>query len=549
MQGIRRDAQGHPLARSILGNVEMFEEVEAAETEPELSFTDPVPQTSAPVTDAASAAPSHRSSTRSRADPAVERQKYLGRLKMAMSHSDKVRVEEKARDQELLDMLPISEKFALNSDGKVMARWKERQKDWERLQRNIAMRMGKDSSKMLMGESNDFREKAEEYQTVLAAVPANERNTGAQWEMSLRNQGSRLVPIGNIFSGLFCPLKAEVPMPKVIRRPRLERASNTRQPPPPGTGNGILVKTWRDDHELLRRKRVLRKSLAEVRPHVITPELSDRLVIVSENLLQWAHDSSKEFFSRQEKQQASGASLLVRENSATNLAANTPARAALSEKPATQESGVDNDKMPCLKLGPSPYVLLESAIKQPVQSALTLENLGSATLFYEWTRVEDSPSLVAQSKQGTLAGDFASDPSAMFAISKDMTESRFLCQNASGVLMPGETKATVFSFESSTPGSFSESWKLTITPPAAVLGQLIPSDNGMVVVSLLGAATTIDTNEHCRQPIRRQIESGVTRARLRHGEAEQGARAGGAPQRPLHDGRSGEVCRGVHRRR
>ena len=94
MQGIRRDAQGHPLARSILGNVEMFEEVEAAETEPELSFTDPVPQTSAPVTDAASAAPSHRSSTRSRADPAVERQKYLGRLKMAMSHSDKVRVEE-----------------------------------------------------------------------------------------------------------------------------------------------------------------------------------------------------------------------------------------------------------------------------------------------------------------------------------------------------------------------------------------------------------------------------------------------------------------------
>ena len=113
---------------------------------------------------------------------------------------------------------------------------------------------------------------------------------------------------------------------------------------------------------------------------MITPELSDRLVIVSENLLQWAHDSSKEFFSRQEKQQASGASLLVRENSATNLAANTPARAALSEKPATQESGVDNDKMPCLKLGPSPYVLLESAIKQPVQSALTLENLGSATL-------------------------------------------------------------------------------------------------------------------------------------------------------------------------
>ena len=104
----------------------------------------------------------------------------------------------------------------------------------------------------------------------------------------------------------------------------------------------------------------------------------------------------------------------------------------------------------------------------------------------------------------------------MFALSRDTAESRFLCQNASGVLMPGETKATVFAFESSTPGSFSESWMLSMTPPAAVLGQLIPSDEGVVTVSLLGAATTTDTNEHCRQPIRRQLERGVTRAELEH---------------------------------
>ena len=48
-----------------------------------------------------------------------------------------------------------------------------------------------------------------------------------------------------------------------------------------------------------------------------------------------------------------------------------------------------------------------------------------------------------------------------------------------------------------------------------MLGQLIPSDDGVVAVSLLGAATTTDTNEHCRQPIRRQLER-VTRADLEH---------------------------------
>ena len=102
----------------------MFEEFEVAEAAPEMSFTDPAPATSTPVPDAASAAPSLRSGTRSRADPAAERQKYLGRLKMAMSHSEKVRQEEKQNEKELLELLPISDKFALNSDSKIMARWR-----------------------------------------------------------------------------------------------------------------------------------------------------------------------------------------------------------------------------------------------------------------------------------------------------------------------------------------------------------------------------------------------------------------------------------------
>ena len=72
-----------------------------------------------------------------------------------------------------------------------MARWKERQLDWKRLQRNIARKHNLNQSLMMMSESNEFREKAEEYQVIQAAIPAHERYGAAYWEMSLRDQGAR----------------------------------------------------------------------------------------------------------------------------------------------------------------------------------------------------------------------------------------------------------------------------------------------------------------------------------------------------------------------
>lgn len=173
------------------------------------------------------------------ADPTGERLLYFGRLKVGLEKEELATTEE-ARTEEAKSALMIpSERLMQGKDHRVMARWLERQRDWERLQHNIAEKLGRDETKMLMNESNDFRERFEEYELLQAAVPPQERNQGTMWEMSLRNGGTRLIPIGNIFSGLFCPLKAEVPVPKVIRRPRLALA-------PQHTG-----KTWRNDDALV----------------------------------------------------------------------------------------------------------------------------------------------------------------------------------------------------------------------------------------------------------------------------------------------------------
>jgi 3-phosphoglycerate kinase len=512
-----------------LGTAEVFQEVEAIEA-PDMSFIDAAdqpqdqhapsePNSPAPMASslAGSRGSTPRQGTTKQPDPALERQKYIGKLKALLTQKEKVREDEMRQEDEQMTLMLPGDRINAGRETKVMARWQERQRDWERLQHRIAQKMGKDPAKMMMAGNNEFRERLEEYQTVLAAVPLHERNIGAMWEMSLREGGSRLVPIGNIFSGLFCPLRADVPLPKVVRRPQLPGQPSSL--PPSSSQN---FKTWRDDHAILEKKRHLRRHLAELRPHEISRDLSQGLVVVGQDLLQWAHDTSRDHFAANDRKLDAGPSASLVDDEERGEDGSIAARPLLGGSTPGGASAVgtkeDLGEMrgPRIHLGPSPYLLLEAGVKEPVEGALSLHNQGSSTLFYEWMRLEEEiPSLVAISKSRTAEGSVPSDPSARFAISNDAAESRFLCQNASGVLMPGESKATVFAFESSTPGSFSETWKLKVTPPAAVLGDLIPSADGLVAVSLLGAAMTIDTNEHRRMQIRQELEKNVTRADLR----------------------------------
>mmetsp|Transcript_96902 Transcript_96902/g.277091 ORF Transcript_96902/g.277091 Transcript_96902/m.277091 type:complete len:259 (-) Transcript_96902:1544-2320(-) len=202
-KGIRRDVEGRPLARSILGSVAAFEEIDALESG-DIYVEEPPPPTTAagrltptPASPLASSRPGSR--PKSHADPAMERKKYLDHITRVAAKVDSIREEEAKRERELLELLPVNEQFGMNREAQVMARWKERQLDWERLQRNISRKHQLDPSKMMMSDSNEFREKAEEYQVIQAAIPAHERYGASYWEMSLRGQGARFVPVGNIF--------------------------------------------------------------------------------------------------------------------------------------------------------------------------------------------------------------------------------------------------------------------------------------------------------------------------------------------------------------
>ena len=82
-----------------------------------------------------------------------------------------------------------------------------------------------------MERADEHRQRLEEIENLHMAVPLEERHGSDQWTMSLRNNWTRYVPVGNIFSGLFCPVEDKPN--KVVLRVRREELA------PPGTTDDL----------------------------------------------------------------------------------------------------------------------------------------------------------------------------------------------------------------------------------------------------------------------------------------------------------------------
>lgn len=176
----------------------------------------------------------------------------------------------------------------------------------------------------------------------------------------------------------------------------------------------------------------------------------------------------------------------------------------------------ENNRGPRLQLGPSQYLLLESGVMQATEATVSMDNQGTTALFFEWVRVNPDQSVVTASKVRTAKNkELLTAQSAHFQLGQDAAESRFLCQSAQGVLLPGESKTIVFGFLSSTPGLFAETWSLRVNPEPEFVGSLSPK-GGVVTVSLQGAAVTRDSNEHCRVPARERLIHDGTREDIEH---------------------------------
>eukprot|EP00742_Colponemidia_sp_Colp-10_P003426 GILJ01003647.1.p1 GENE.GILJ01003647.1~~GILJ01003647.1.p1 ORF type:complete len:975 (-),score=186.14 GILJ01003647.1:142-2760(-) len=272
----------------------------------------------------------------------------------------------------------------------------------------------------------------EEMEFIDNAVPHDKK--GSTWEMTLRGTGVRYVQIGNIFTGLYVPVKENTrTIKEIVRFPdSLSKNSNKRR-------------TWRDNPYLLKRQKMFAKHLAEARVGTVVE--SDRLIVTGRNKL-------------------------LDELMATRStkAATTSAEQYDQDEPEL-ENVLPQSSEPAIATTIGPQVdMLKSRcnfhvpIGQTADCDVEVRNVGTTAIYFELRKIEK--------------------PNLLPHVTVDNTQ-RFFCHAVKGVLLPGQSKSFKFSFLSSIPGVFTEIWSLFTSP-----GLLHPIDD----LVLHGTATVEDEN-------------------------------------------------------
>ncbi|GLD96712.1 hypothetical protein PINS_up005395 [Pythium insidiosum] len=164
-----------------------------------------------------------------------------------------------------LKSLPIHERLAFERQQNVLAKWKQINADWERFKARTSKRLGKSEKQLVMTRASEYREQMEMYDALQRALPLSEKVGGDIWLVSLRNDGTRYVPVGNIFSGLFCPIRESSKIQPRVRRP-LDYADESEKP-------RLSTLEKRSLEALERKKRRLRKQLEVLFPHEVEPSI------------------------------------------------------------------------------------------------------------------------------------------------------------------------------------------------------------------------------------------------------------------------------------
>ena len=247
VRGVQRTSYGGVLDRTVLGSAERFEEYEAAiaygnasedgASEENSSFANGKGNQSPGSRSAGGRGAGGRSPTpQSQHDQGFDNlsanpKQYLNALRVAKTKAYAEAEQHRLRIAKQTEALHLHDRLGVNKEARVLSKWVDQQRDWQRLTSGLSRLSRKRPEEVLMLSScEEYREQTEQYQALQAAVPQHVRHAEHYWEMSLRGHGQRLVRIGNIFSGLFCPLQKEIPVPSMIRRPRLPGSATLSAP-------------------------------------------------------------------------------------------------------------------------------------------------------------------------------------------------------------------------------------------------------------------------------------------------------------------------------
>ena len=393
---------------------------------------------------------------------------YFSKLSLMHTNAETIRKQDLEQTKTLMEYLPINDKFNLNKEGKVIARWQERQRDWERIQSKIQRKLtSKIQKPLMMATTDEYRARMEEYDLLQAAIPLKDRISSTSWQVMLRGGGPYRVAVGHIFSGIECEVDMELPKPKMVRKPKPMQAV--------GKNDTFLDQT----SNYLSKVKKYEHTMKEIRPHNLTYGEAGNLVLKSSNLFTWAKESSAKFF--EEKAAAEGMATLSLHDVSAGSAMH---KGGLPTIPEMSESVVvgptpsfHGDTLgPKIDFLSSKEVIFDAVDDRACTRTLAFRNTGSVAVAYKWCKVP-VPSSVSNSTDNTTLNGILNakgvDGGALRARNLSKNRDCFFCMKESGQILPDETISTTFTFKSCTGGgSFHSEWILEFHPDETAIFQV-----------------------------------------------------------------------------
>ncbi|TMW55684.1 hypothetical protein Poli38472_010566 [Pythium oligandrum] len=386
----------------------------------------------------------------------------------------KSRREAIVRHRKWLKSLPIHERLSYERQQNVLKKWKQINDDWEKFKSRTSKRLGKSEKELVMSRASEYREQIEMYDALQRAMPLSEKVGPDIWLVTLRNDGTRYVPVGNIFSGLYCPIRLSSKIQPRVRRPLDYLRANEEDEEKPLT---TLDQRSRD--ALMKKKRRLKKQLQVLFPHEVESSKGGHLKVETMDLFEWAaggaeydDDDATHSFIDPHASAGSLALPLVEdqaENDANGINSQRSNRSrqtalAVNVKPGPhlrliasiedaqidqEEHTEDENTMPIVPLS----FYTDVAVLQ--QQSVSLVNCGTTALQFQWTRIpfehDEISCCLTACEQNSLE-----DPD------RDTWTSISVLQ---GFVLPGETQTFEFSFQSKCPGVWLEKWVFDVDPP------------------------------------------------------------------------------------
>jgi len=325
----------------------------------------------------------------------------------------------------------IEEQIVAGRSDRALARFEKQQQEWESFRHHAAEKTGRPKDELVVTRAEEYRERLEVMELLDRATPEEVKSGGFNWYHQLRGDGTRFIQVGNMFSGLYLPIKLhkENYAHEIIRKPLLNELTSTRHA---NEASGKKKpRTWRDDEYLMARVRKYGAKMKELAPgklefdELLEPEVKPLRAEASAALPEEGDAVVIDEVFRHEEVQLPGVP-----------------QPRMAEEPMAASA--------VAKEGPHAEVIpdklhFQMEVKMMSTQSIRVKNSGTAVIQFEW--VQNLP------QHGFQESFLPDDPTQ-----------HFTCHETKGRLLPGEEVQTHFSFTSAVAGTFTSSWCLKTSP-------------------------------------------------------------------------------------